>query len=184
MNYKYYNIPSIKQVAAPLVEAVTLAELKSFLRIDSDFEDDLLQKIISSARVLVEEYTKRSLINQSWKISFDDFAPRNVRLVRGPVVEVTDVNIISATDVSTAVNPANYHLSASKEYLVFENFIAGKQIEINYTTGYGETGADVPEPLKLAILTLCSKIYERKPEAFQIDETLKSLINPFRTYEL
>jgi uncharacterized phiE125 gp8 family phage protein len=181
MSYKYYNIPSIKQITAPAFEPVLLAELKSFLRIDSTFEDDLLQKIISSARVLVEEYTKRSLINQSWKISFDDFAPRNVRLVRGPVVDITSANIISATGVITAIDSSNYQLSASKEYLIFENFIAGKQIEINYTTGYG---ASVPEPLKLAILTLCSKIYERKPEAFQIDEMLKNLINPFRTYEL
>lgn len=184
MNYKYYNIPSIKQVTAPAIEAVTIDEVKSFLRIDNNFEDDLLQKIISSARILVEEYTKRSLISQSWKISFDDFAPRNVRLVRGPVIEVSSVNVISETGVVTAVAAANYQLSASKEYLVFESFIAGNKIEINYNTGYGASAASIPEPLKLAILTLCNKIYERRPEAFHIDEGIKTLINPFRTYEL
>jgi uncharacterized phiE125 gp8 family phage protein len=184
MNYKYYNIPNIKQVTAPAAEPVSVDELKSFLRIDSNFEDELLQKIISSARVLVEEYTKRSLVNQAWKISFDDFAPRNVRLIRGPVASITSVNVIAENNSVSLVDESNYQLSVSKEYLIFEKFIAGKQIEINYATGYGADGANVPEPLKLAILTLCSKIYERKPEAFQIDETLKNLINPYRTYEL
>lgn len=184
MNHRYYNIPSVKLVTAPTIEPVSLADAKSFLRIDSSFEDDLISKIITSARILIEEYTKRSLITQSWKISFDDFAPRTIRLVRGPVVDVTSVNRIDENNDTQLIASNMYHLSASKEYLVTDNFISGRKIEINYTTGYGASASSVPEPLKLAIMTLCGRIYERKSEAFKIDDEIKSLINNYRTYEL
>lgn len=184
MNYRYYNIPNIKLAIPPALEPISVQEAKQFLRIDSEFEDVLIGKIITSARILVEEYTKRSLVNQSWKISFNDFAPKTIRLVRGPVVAVQNVTRIDDKNNAQIIPASNYSLSANNEYLVLNDYISGKQVEINYTTGYGADGTTVPEPLKLAILTLTSRIYERKSEAFKIDDELKSLINNYRSYEL
>jgi uncharacterized phiE125 gp8 family phage protein len=184
MNYRYYNIPNIKLVTAPLSEPISVQEAKQFLRIDSEFEDALIAKIITSARILVEEYTKRSLITQSWKISFNDFAPKNIRLVRGPVARVTSIIRIDDKNNSQTIPAGNYSLSANNEYLVLNDYITGRQVEINYITGYGTDGTNIPEPLKLAILTLTSRIYERKSEAFKIDDELRSLINNYRSYEL
>ena len=46
----------------PITEPVTTAEVKAWLRIDSDDEDEIIERLITSARHAVENYTSCSLV--------------------------------------------------------------------------------------------------------------------------
>ena len=48
----------------PAAEPVTLAELKTFMRIDGSEDDALIESLIVAARELCESYTGRALITQ------------------------------------------------------------------------------------------------------------------------
>lgn len=57
----------------PAVEPVLLPEIKAHLRLDGDTEDDLLDGLITAARVAVETEIRRVLIAQRWRAVFDDW---------------------------------------------------------------------------------------------------------------
>ena len=56
---------------APLQEPIDLLQAKIFLRIDGNQEDELLRRLIKTARQAIESYTVRSFIRQSWTFSFN-----------------------------------------------------------------------------------------------------------------
>ena len=58
-------------VTGPATEPLTLAEAKSWLRVDGTTEDGLIQSLITSARLAVEAATNRLLIAQQWRWSFE-----------------------------------------------------------------------------------------------------------------
>ena len=63
-------MPSVL-LTPPAVEPLTLAEAKSYLRVDTVDEDDTIAALIAAARLLVEAYARRALITQSWRLSLD-----------------------------------------------------------------------------------------------------------------
>jgi hypothetical protein len=56
---------------APAVEPITLAELKTHLRISGSSEDDYLTSLISEARQEAEDQTGLAFITQVWLLSLD-----------------------------------------------------------------------------------------------------------------
>jgi uncharacterized phiE125 gp8 family phage protein len=53
--------------------AVTLAEIKTFLRVDSSLEDAELTAFAKAAITRIEKYIDHKLITQTWEIHFDRF---------------------------------------------------------------------------------------------------------------
>jgi hypothetical protein len=66
---------SLKQTVPPIIEPITLAQLKQHLRIDSGYTDDdaLLTALITGARQYAENYTRRAFFNQTWVRTMDHF---------------------------------------------------------------------------------------------------------------
>jgi uncharacterized phiE125 gp8 family phage protein len=66
---------SLKRIAEPAVEPVSLADLRQWLRVDPDFTDDDYQIVTLgvAARQLIEEELRTSLITQTWQVAWDRF---------------------------------------------------------------------------------------------------------------
>jgi uncharacterized phiE125 gp8 family phage protein len=64
----------LERSIAPEIEPVTLAEARRHLRVDADntTEDDDITPLIAVAREMVESYTGRVLIDQTWRLTIDD----------------------------------------------------------------------------------------------------------------
>ena len=62
---------SLKLVTPPATEPVTLAELKAWAKIDTDADDALITSLLAAARQAAEDYTRRSFITQSWRLTLD-----------------------------------------------------------------------------------------------------------------
>ncbi len=58
-------------LSGPAVEPLSLVEAKSWLKLDSSDEDQLVQSLIASARLAVEAATNRLLITQQWRLMMD-----------------------------------------------------------------------------------------------------------------
>jgi uncharacterized phiE125 gp8 family phage protein len=58
-------------IEEPAIEPLTLAEAKSFLRVEHSADDDLIGALIKAARSEVESATRRALITQGWRIALD-----------------------------------------------------------------------------------------------------------------
>ncbi len=155
-----YKARRVVRSTGPASEPITLSEAKTFLRIDGSDEDTLISEMISAARIAAEEQTGKSLITQSWQVSYDDCPPPVVQLPHGPVQSVTSVKSIDENAVETTISATSYHLNALQE-LVFESVPSGHQIVIEYVTGFG-AASDVPANLVQGVLLHVANLYEHR----------------------
>ncbi|MBA3814630.1 MAG: phage head-tail connector protein [Alphaproteobacteria bacterium] len=63
-------------------EPVTIDEVRSYLRLSSEQEDDTLPTLISAARAHVESITGRALLKQEWQVNLKPPYPHFSPLVR------------------------------------------------------------------------------------------------------
>ncbi len=67
-----------KVTVKPAIEPVSLAEVKSSLRITNTAEDSLLTQYIEDARIFAEKYTSRRLITQTVLSYYDSLSGRGL----------------------------------------------------------------------------------------------------------
>lgn len=67
------QIPTTKLITPPATLAVSLADIKLFLRVDSTTEDAEITAFAKAAITRIEKYIDHKLITQTWEILFDRF---------------------------------------------------------------------------------------------------------------
>ncbi len=173
------NTPYLTLVTPPSTEPITLAEAKLYARIDTTLEDAVINRIITAARFAAEQYIRKSLITQVWKITYDDAAPSRIQLYRGPVNSVTSVKT-KARDGSEVTMPStSYYLNSGKELLVLDSAQIAFVTEIIYQTGYGDASA-VPAEIKQGMLEHIVELYDNRPSQMEIPESATALYDMYR----
>jgi uncharacterized phiE125 gp8 family phage protein len=170
------------RITAPASEPITLAQAKTYLRVDVTTEDTVITDMIVAARMTAENWLRRSLINQVWKLAYDDLLPQTVYLPMGPVNSVTSVTVINRDASTQTVNSTSYYLNAAKTALMFDSTPSGFRIEIIYNSGYGSDASGVPAPIRQGMLSHIASMYESRGEQEQsaIPEQTLNLYAPFR----
>ncbi|MCB1474082.1 MAG: phage head-tail connector protein [Rhodobiaceae bacterium] len=185
-------------VTPPASEPVSLAEAKAFLRLDNSDDDTLIDTLIATARVALELRTGRYFVTQGWRYVRDAWpSSRLVSLPASPLQSVDAVTVYD-DDGDPAVLPATGYIvdtaSVPPRLKLRSSALADpgqalNGIEIDLTAGYG-TAADVPAPLKTAILQLVAHWYEsREPVAFgdaanPVPQTVDALVAPYKLVAL
>lgn len=176
--------------SAPATEPVTLSEAKAWLRIDTTDDDAIITILIATARSSAEEFLRRSLITQSWKLTLDlsgaglnelgegvydlpisalyGGLPSAIPLPKGPVSGISSVTTYDLSNTSAVFASANYRLDSSGDRLILgygamwpSNIRPQAGCEIIYVAGYG-TSSDVPRPIKTGILIHVASLYEQR----------------------
>jgi len=173
------------RVTAPASEPLTLAEAKLYLRIDHTHEDTLLTDLIVAVRMIAENWLRRSLLAQSWKLAYDGGVPECVGLPMGPVSAITGVIIVNRDSTTQALDSSTYWLNAAQNAIVFNSMTIGFRIEITYSTGYG-TASDIPRPIKQGLLAHLAAMYDSRGETGEValPEQAVALYMPFREVRL
>lgn len=182
----------------PAIEPVTLAEAKAHLRLTRTDDDDYVAAMITAARIQVESATRRVLIDQTWRIFRDDWpADGRIDLAIAPLKSVAAITVYDADGEPTVVPPTAWLLDAAgtPARLVFTGAapVPGRAvngIEIDVVAGYGLSGLSVPQPLRLAVMTLVARWYEdREGLAYglvpsRVASAFEALVAPFRVMRL
>lgn len=186
-------------VTPPQEEPVTLAELKAQLRLETADEDDFLQGLILAARQHVERLTRLVLVRQFWRVYLDAWPrrqrnwpyQRRVFLGISPVKRVTGILLYDAAGDAQPLDPAFYRLDGARSpaALIIEApaLLPGRQgngIEIDVEAGFG-AAADVPAPLRQAILRLAALWFEHRHDGdiaslAPTPPTVDALLAPYR----
>lgn len=186
--------------AGPAVEPVSLGEAKAHLRIDGTAEDMLIGSLIVTSRLHVESVLGLSLVTQSWSWFFDAW-PRGVAvtLPLRPVQSIAAVRLYDEDGDTTTLASDIYLLdgASAPARLVCQG--AGvwakpgrtaNGIEIAFTSGFGDTAADVPEPIRHAVRLLIAHWYEHRTP-FEVGagatpppDMVEQLLAPYRVRRL
>ena len=80
----------LNKLTAPVVEPMTTAEAKLFLKVDHVHDDALIDELVAAARGMAEEFTRRSFLEQTWQLRRDTIVG-GVELHRPPLLGVQAV---------------------------------------------------------------------------------------------
>jgi uncharacterized phiE125 gp8 family phage protein len=187
---------SVKIITQPAKSPVTIDELKENLRLDGTEQDTMLANLIKAAANAIEVKLHRTLINTEYQLFFEEFG-KEMELYRPPASEIKEIQYFDADGVSQVVPPENYICDFSgvparvvpapdESWPAIQNRI--NAVSVLFVAGYGTEPADVPEPIRQAIIMLASDLYEH-PEAnlelkLQENKTFDFLLAAYRVPHL
>jgi len=154
--------------------ASALSDVKAHARIDSTYEDDLLEEYIAAAIEMIESFCRLTIQETVWELHLSSFptAYRYLELPRGPVSSVEFLKYYDLDGVHIEWSSADYYLALgeipARIYLHGDDNWEETQerpdaVAIRYTSGYN-TWNDVPNRVKQPIYFLSSH-YHRHREA-------------------
>lgn len=143
--------------------AVTIEEARSHCRVDGNGDDVELARLIVSATADAQGETGRALVSQPMVLGLDGFADR-IELPMPPIVAVDAVKFLDSNGDTQTVPSAVYRLvpHETRPAIVLRpgqawpsGLMAGVGdgvVTVEYTAGYGQAEADVPQPIRQWIL--------------------------------
>lgn len=162
-------VPRVQVVTPATEDPVTLAELKTYLRIDGNSEDDLLGGLITSATAAAENWTGRAFITRTLKAWFDRCPDgMALELPHPPVTAITTVSTFDDADTETTFATTNYiaDIYGEPARVCLRNAASwptdlrsANALAVRFTAGYGAAAA-VPAGIKEAIKALAAHAYE------------------------
>ena len=105
----------------PAVEPLSLAEVKEHLKVEVDVDDNLISRLITTARQHVEKQTDKVMIDQTWLIYLSDWpGSSEVKLPVGPVSTINELRTWSDDEIASTVDPSHYYadLAGSPQKLI------------------------------------------------------------------
>jgi uncharacterized phiE125 gp8 family phage protein len=168
--------------------AVSLPELKAFLRIAHEDEDVLLAGLVRSAEGACEAFTRRLLIaryvdeaigaSTSWS-----------RLGAAPVVAIEAVSGLApeGVEVPLAADAFAVDIDAAGEgWVRLLRPIEQKLVRVRYRAGLAAAAAGIPEALRHGIVWLAAHLYTHRdtPEDLPPPTAVTALWRPWRRLRL
>lgn len=156
----------------PLESPVFASELVRYARLDSD--DPMIETVLLSATSAVFSFLKQDLMTRTWKLTYRDWpsvgAPYYNQIYhRGyslrHCIELPYTNLVSIDSVLLGGEAStDYLVNSGKPYVLeFDNFYTSNDdenaIEITYKAGFGDSTADVPQPIRNAIMMAAGYIH-------------------------
>lgn len=172
---------------------VSISDLKAYLRIDGNEENNLLDSLIRSAVDWVENYTRRALITQAWQVELSRFPNRDhVKLPWPPLQSVAPIVYTDFDNVSEEFEDITADLNKNTVVLNYGctwpavTLAPVDAVVIEFVCGYGDDAKDVPAAIRNAIKLLAAHLYEnREPVVVglttsRIPFTIEALLGPYR----
>ena len=156
----------------PLQSPVFASELAAYARLDSD--DPIIDTVLLSATQAVINFLKLDLMTRTWVLThrcwptagtatYPHISPNsNGYLTR---IELPYTNLVSVDSVSVNGEAStDYKVSEGKPYTLefdtFSNYDSEQNaLVVTYKAGFGEGTADVPQPIRNAIMMAAGYIY-------------------------
>lgn len=203
------NWTSLNRTTEPPAEPVEVSEVQASERIDADLVEDaeVLQGYIVAARMFVEGYTNRALVEQSWTMKLADWpccgGRRRIDLPKPPLIGVTAITYVDTAGATQTLAADQYkvHADAWGAYIVEAYGVTWPSVRtqddaiaVEFQAGYAHTGtgdeinyrANVPAILKTAVKRHVRGQYEKlKPEDREaLEQEIRNLLQLHRVAPL
>lgn len=188
---------TIATIAPPSVEPLTLAQTKAHLRIDHSDEDDLILALIRAARLHLERQYGVMPIEQGLRLYLDAWPEAGAILIaRFPVMRIDEIRLYDRDGNPQIVDPALAVLDNAERpaRLWLQDRPSGLRsvngVEIDFTAGFGSSGAEVPDDVSRALLMHVALMHalrtgiglESQPAA--VPDGYERLLAPYRFLRL
>lgn len=163
---------ALKRTSEPQSEPFTLDQMKVYLRVDDDSDDDFISVLITAARERVEDLTGRCLMQQQWQLGLDRFPYHRgeILLPRAPLLSLDSITYLDL--VGQRVTLSDYTVDELSEPTRIrparnttwpQHVTDTNSIVITFTVGY----AVVPQSLQQAMRLIAASYYDNRAEVVQ-----------------
>lgn len=183
-------------VTGPSGSVVSTADIKAHLYVDFSDDDTLLDGLVESATVSIENYLGRKLRTEVWDFRYTNWASASV--VRAADVSAfTSVKYYDTEEVEQTLSSDNYFVEYAYNSVYWTLVDAASYPEVSRTRkfpitirlsmGYA-TASDVPEPIKLALKNLVGFYYSHREVTvvgagivkIDLPLTFKAILSPYK----
>lgn len=159
---------ALKLITAPTTTPISLAEVRSHMKIDSAAENVRLERLINAVTGLFDgEYglLGRALVSQTWDLYLDTFPASEIEIPLPPLISITSVKYDDVSGVEQTVSSANYYVDTVSQpgwIVPVSSFSwpstldAINAVRVRFVAGY----STVPETLKLGLLNTVQLMFE------------------------
>ena len=197
------SLRTMELVTAPDKKALTTEDAKEHLRVTLDDDDRLIESYVEAATEQVENFIRRKLISQTWKMhirdGFDMDDENRIVLPFAPLSSVADVVYLDSAGVSTTWATTEYDVVRPIGPQAMPGWVelahlkslpsvrgAWNSVTVQFIAGYGDNGDDVPEAINSAIRLITGTAYENREDivvgtiAQRVPDAVARLIMPYR----
>ena len=164
----------VTTTVAPSATIVTLQAAKDYLRVDYSEDDTLIQSLIDTARIRLEQYASVAMTARTLKVVayVDEF----IELPYAPINTISLVEYWDGEDW-VAMTVGDYRVLGDTYKKVYFTSPLMSDFRFTYTCGYATT----PESMKTALLKMVGDLYEYRESSV---ESSKPSANLTTAYEL
>jgi uncharacterized phiE125 gp8 family phage protein len=168
-----------KLITGPVLEPISLEEIKRDLRIVHVDADDSLTRMMAEARQFLETRLQSRFLTQTWEFVIDAFPVAEIRLPFGPVQSIVSVKYDDGVGIEQTIPPANYYLDNASFRVAPEPWLfpteawpatlaAVNAVRIQFICGY-TAAALVPGPIRAAFRLKVRELYDGDDTRAQVD---------------
>ena len=178
----------LELITAKIAWAVSLAEAKRQLEVETSDWDTIIQDLIYVAQEQVEDYCNLDLTAATYDLHLSEFPANGIILPKSPIASITHIKYYDSDNVQQTWAASNYYYNIHETPFkirysdsqdspsVYNN--RSDSISVRFVTGY--TSPDtVPKKLKQAVLIATHDLFETRGDARrEAISNWKNLITP------
>ncbi len=164
------------RITAPTGLPLTLDEVRAHLNIEHYLDDPLLTSLISTATEFLEERIGRKLLTQTWEERLPRFPRAGIEIPFPPCREIVSIIYLDASEASQTLDLNSVRVSGlgTMEGALIEARVSSpwpvtathpEAVKVRFGCGFGGA-ADVPAPLKTAILQHVASLYQTREASY------------------
>ena len=148
----------------PDFPAALIAEVKAFVRIEHDADDDAIDAFLRSAASLCEDFTGQMLIARS----VTDMLPARLawqKLKRLPVQAIASVEEVAADGIASVRAVEDYALDIDSDgigWIRLHRSDRGSRIRVTYSAGLVTDWEELPAGLRQGIVRMAGYLYANR----------------------
>ena len=158
----------LQLITPPVKEPVTTAMLRDFLRLSPDQEEDLLERLIRTAREVIEQHCNLVMLPQRWLLQLANWPQSGrIALYKAPVISIDKVQGFAADGSEVLFGEDDWRLDTESRpqrlYLRRPPYITiARGLEIELTAGLANEPSGLPETLRHACVVLAAHLYDNR----------------------
>lgn len=165
-------------IDAPKQNLISLDYVKNFLRISHNYDDELLEDLVSAAIEAAEHYLRLKLSRATIKIELP-FAARNLEIA----LPLTPVAKIEEVILHDGDKKMSHPFSSKNNMLLLKKMPAHQKIICIYVAGYNQA-VDLPANIKRGIMMQVAEAYDNSDSVPLISEAICRNYKSYRKLSL